>query len=409
MKRKECLVCQNDNLTEIINLGSHAYADTFISEQRQFEALPVYMLFCNLCKKCGQIQTGVETKPEERYGLHNYSYTSANSASSKNHWKKYTTEVLEKLLIEKKSTIIEIGSNDGFLLSQFKKSGHDVLGVDASDYMCKIAIEKGIPSISTIFNEHTSKKIKQKVKTAPNLIVANNVFNHSDEPISFAKGVNNLLKPGGYFVFELPYWRCSIESMKIDQIYHEHVSYFTARSSKQLMNSTGFEILDIEVVDYHGGSIRVYAKKVKNDPINNPIVDKMIQDETHLFELSTYQEMMSSFDKSKHRFVSKLINMKSREKKIVAVGAAAKGNTFLTYLNLDTSILDYVTDASRHKQGKYTPLTNIPIVDDSILKNYDDVCVLILSWNLAKKLGPKLKKINPNLEIISFYEERNEV
>lgn len=405
MKRETCLICDNPNMIEIIDLGHHAYADTFIAPERRCDSLPVYKLGCELCTKCGQIQTLSKTNPKERYRLHDYSYTSANSETAKNHWSQYAATVSEILHLEPESYIIEVGSNDGFLLDQFKSRGHTVLGVDAATYVADIARKRGIPTVVSIFDRDSVDIVKNRDPREADVVIANNVFNHSEDPLSFAAGAHALLREGGYFVYELPYWCCSIDSQKIDQVYHEHVSYFTARSSAEIMKRTGFNIIHTDIVPYHGGSLRVYAQKsTTQDPQHTSSLKSLIQKERFLFTTQTYDDIMKMLNKRKYEFLAQVAYLKSLGEKVVAVGAAAKGNTFLNFINLDNSMVDYVTDASLHKQGKYTPLTNIPIVSDAILKDYEKVYVIILSWNLADKLKPKLREINPQIEFLDFYE-----
>jgi len=405
MKREACLICNNLDMIEILDLGNHAYADTFIAADRCCDSLPVYKLGCELCTNCGQIQTLSKTSPQERYLMHNYSYTSANSETAKNHWTQYATAVSKSLHLEAGSYIIEVGSNDGFLLDQFKTQGHTVLGIDAAPYVAEIAIERGIPTIVSIFDSSTAEVVKEEHPREADMVIANNVFNHSENPLSFALGAHALLRNGGYFVYELPYWSCSIDSQKIDQVYHEHVSYFTARSSAEIMKRAGFNIIKTDIVPYHGGSLRVYAqKRTTQDVQHTSSLKSLIQKEHSLFTVQTYDDIMKNLNKRKYEFLAQVSSLKSLGESIVAIGAAAKGNTFLNFLNLDNSMVDYVTDTSPHKQGKYTPLTNIPIVNDTILKHYEKVYVIILSWNLADKLKPKLKEINPKIEFLDFYE-----
>ena len=405
MKREACLICDNPNMIEILDLGHHAYADTFISPDRCCNSLPVYKLGCELCTNCGQIQTLSKTRPEERYRLHDYSYTSANSETAKNHWTQYAATVSDTLHLESDSYVIEVGSNDGFLLDQFKSRGNTVLGIDAATYVAEIARQRGIPTIVSIFDCGAVEVVKEEHPREADVVIANNVFNHSEDPLSFAMGAHALLRDGGYFVYELPYWSCSIDSQKIDQVYHEHVSYFTARSSAEIMERAGFNIIKTDIVPYHGGSLRVYAqKRTTQDAQHTSSLKSLIQKEHSLFTTQTYDDIMKTLKKRKYEFLAQVAYLKSLGENVVAVGAAAKGNTFLNFVNLDNSMVDYVTDASPHKQGKYTPLTNIPIVSDAILKDYEKVYVIILSWNLANKLKPKLREINPQIEFLDFYE-----
>ena len=405
MKRNSCLICQGKNLHDIIDLGNQPYADTFIHKKNSHIMLPVYRLSCTLCEECGQVQTKAITNPAERYNLFDYSYTSSNSSVAKNHWNSYNKEVVKKLDITNSDRVCEIGSNDGYLLKLFKDSQNAILGIDASKYLVNIANSNGIPTVECLFDNKNSQKILESHDKF-NLVMANNVFNHSNEPLSFANGVNNLLCEGGHFVFEVPYWKNTIDSHKIDQVYHEHVSYFTATSTKRIMEKTGFNIVDIKVVDYHGGSLRVYAKKTYNMSTNCAQLDELIHTEEHLFDKKTYQNLRDDLERKKILFLKDILKIKTEKNcPIIAIGAAAKGNTFLNYMNLDSTIIDYVTDSSVHKQGKVTPLTNITITSDDILSEYGEVHAIILSWNLSDKIKEKLRLINKDIQFINFYKD----
>ena len=392
-------------IKKIIDLGIHPFADTFIEKNQFGNSEPVYPLQCSLDKDSGEIKLIYDTKADERYNLYKYSYTSSNSKYSRNHWKNYAIEVSKKVNLLAGSKVVEIGSNDGFLSKQFQNMGHKVVAVDASEEMSKLSSDLGIPTLTTLFDETASDTIIKKHGCA-NLVVANNVFNHSNNPLEFAQSVANILNDGGVFVYELPYWLYTIKTKKFDQIYHEHVSYFTVKYSYDLLSRVGLEIFDIQVVDYHGGSLRVFAKKVSDTSSESLIVKNMIKEEEEfgLFDESTYKEFMKNITSRRNRFLKKIYTIKSEGHPIIGVGAAAKGNTFLNFYNLDNTVLDYITDSSEYKQGKYTPLTRIPIVGDEIFAKYDKVYALILSWNISGILKKKLKEINNKIEFLSLSE-----
>ncbi len=394
-------------MSKIIDLGMHPFADTFISKEQLGTSEPVYLLQCFLNKDDGEIRLGIDTKADERYNLYNYSYTSSNSKFSRKHWTDYAEEVTSKVFPNKDiygRKAVEIGSNDGFLTHKFMGRGLDIVGVDPSRYMAEIATSKGIETYIKLFNKETAEEIRDDFGEV-DLIVANNVFNHANNPLNFAQGVVNLLKPNGVFVYELPYWYHTIRDKKFDQIYHEHVTYFTVKSSYELLRKVGLEVTDVEVVNYHGGSIRVFSKQKENVTLQNHI-GQMIKEEEEfgLFEESTYTEFMTELYEKRNKFMREIYRIKSEGYPIVGVGAAAKGNTFLNFYNLDSTVLDYVTDASEHKQGKYTPLTRIPIVGDEIFAKYDKVYALILSWNISDIIKENLKKINNKIEFLSLPE-----
>jgi len=400
---RRCLI-SNKPVTKILDLGMHPYADTFIPKQMLGLTEPVFPLQCYLNSDSGQVQLGYMTHDYDRYNLYTYSYTSSNSKFAKAHWDAYYKQLKQTLGVSD-SLVVEIGSNDGYLAYQFLQDGNTVVGVDSSALMCKIAEEKGLTTVNSVFNSDTAAELLEGYGKA-SLIIANNVFNHSNNPVDFAVGIANLLDDNGVFVFELPYWKCSVESGKFDQVYHEHVSYFTIKSSFNLLAKAGLNLVDFEVVDYHGGSIRVFAKKAKQDIVMVDKVQRTIKEETSmgLFDPDTYRQWQADLVRSRDKFLGKLYTIKYLEPEvpIIGVGAAAKANTFLNFYNLDSSVLDYVTDSSEHKQGKYTPLTRIPIVGDEVFAQYPKAYALILSWNISNDLKDILLNINPNIKFLTL-------
>lgn len=401
----KCLITGGDVL-DILDFGMHPYADTFISEQQLNLSEPVFPLQCTINPQSGQIQLKYVSNDDDRYNLYEYSYTSANSQFSRNHWDNYFETVKNRYQLQDKS-VLEIGSNDGYLISKFKNVSKQFLGIDSSKEMCKIANENGTDTINAIFNLNLAEELK--LSGSWDIVIANNVFNHSNDPVNFAAGVSHLLSESGVFIFELPYWGKTLESGKFDQVYHEHVSYFTLKSSLNLLTKVGLQISDFEIVDYHGGSIRVYAQKV-NSPIEvSSLVKNFIKEEEGrgLFDIETYKNFQKDIINKRNNFLNQLYKIKTNNPNsvIIGVGAAAKANTFLNYYKIDKTILDYITDSSRYKQGKYTPLTRIPIVSDNIFSQYSDdteVYALILSWNISDQLKSNLLSINPNVKFINL-------
>ncbi len=391
---------------EILNLGFHPYADTFIDKKYFHHSEPIYQLACELNKTNYLIQNKIKTSDFDRYNLYDYSYTSSNSSYSKNYWKKYFLDIHKYLKINnkinKKSKILEIGSNDGYLLSQFRNKNFPVLGIDASKKMSQIANKKKIKTLNMLFNFKNSKKIK-KVYKKFNLIIANNVLNHSNDPEDFIKAAKNLMANHAVLIFEFPYWSNLIKDMKFDQIYHEHVSYFTVKYLKSFLQKINLSITNIQETEYHGGSLRVFVEN-KKSLLGDQLVKNYIKKEEAqgLFKKKTYDNFMQKLRKRKILLVKKILNFKSLNYKIVGVGAAAKANTFINYMGFNNETIDFVTDISKFKIGKWLPLSRIPIKSDDNLRDIKKLCVIVLSWNLHKILKPKILKINKYAKIISF-------
>ena len=401
--RIKCLICNRKNLKKILTLGNQPFADTFINKYDLKKAEPLKKLELDICSDCGSVQTKYSTNTFQRYNLYNYSYTSSNSNFSRTHWTNYAKSLIEELKINKKTKVFEIGSNDGFLLKNFKKySKCQVVGADASNYMTKLSIKNKIKTYQMIFNFNSSKKLIKK-EGKFDLIVANNVFNHSDKPLDFLKGVQNALNDNGVFVFELPYWLDSVLSKKFDQVYHEHVTYFNFKMISNLIKNKNLHILKIQKVNYHGGSIRVFLKKSNSFNKKN-YINKFIKREIDcgLFKLKTYDNLETFIINKKNLIHKKINTLKRKKYVIVGIGAAAKANTLINTFDLNTKHIDFITDASEHKIGKFTPKSRIPIYNDKFLTKYENIYAIILSWNISKALKKKLININNKIKFIGI-------
>ncbi len=396
--RNRCLSCKSKNLKEIINLGFHSFADRFIYKKDLKKIDPKYPLILDICSNCKFIQSRAITDPKKRYSEVDYSYTSSNSNYSKKHWIDFAKKINNELNVKEK-TIYEIGSNDGFLIHQFKLMGANVLGIDASKFMTKIS-KKKVNTINCIFNFNQSKKIKKKFGKA-DIIIANNVFNHSDDPRNFLNGIYNLLKKNSIFIFEQPYFAKGLYSLKFDQIYHEHISYFTSKNIKSLLENNNFKIVSMKENSYHGGSLRTTCVK-KNSNIKGRKINKLIDSEkkNKIYNISYYQKFNQKINFEKNKLIHKIKQFKNNGYKIAGIGAGAKSNTFLTFHNFNNKLIDFLTDTSRYKIDKYTPLTRIPIRSDLELKKHKKLICIILSWNISKIIVYKIKKLNKKMKII---------
>jgi hypothetical protein len=379
----------------IIDLGMHPYADSFIKEKDLGKNEPVYPLVVEMDAHTGYIGTKYKTDPYERYA--DYTYTSSNSKYARDHWDEFARCVPAP----SDSTVIEIGSNDGYLVAKYLPN--TVIGVDASHEMGTLALEHGVLPITGLFNRKLAETLVKEFKNI-GLIISNNVLNHTNELFDFIGGIEILMKNPGFksnnarWVFEVPYWKWQIDNEKIDQIYHEHVSYFTVKYLKYALKyAGGLTINNVKEIEYHGGSLRVIASL---DPTEDPAVEYMISQEKYLFNLGTYDNLMRKINKKKYLTLRMLYKLKLDGQKIVGLGAAAKGNTWLNFHKVDSSIIEFITDASPLKQGRYTPLSRIPIYDDEKLRGREYIYVQMLSWNISNSIKEKLRQINPFLVFI---------
>lgn len=400
LSSNKCII-DGSNMVEIIDLGMHPYADTFIPYERIHESEPVFPLKCGLCSECGLVQLIHLTNPDSRYGMYDYSYTSSNSEYARAHWSSFADAAISSQ--ESAVKVLEIGSNDGFLLGQFVSKGCEVLGFDSSEAMTKIANDQGIPTINGIFGLSEAEKLAA-ADSSFDLILANNVLNHSNDPIDFLKGVEILLTQKGRFIFEVPYWLCSIQSRNFDQIYHEHISYFTISSLSRIIEHTELKIFDITLNEYHGGSLKVTL--TNSNILEPPNWSHLIEAEqiAKLSDIETYREFMEEVKNKRSRLLIKIhqILLTESNASIVLAGAAAKANTFINFYRLDSTIVRCITDNSPYKVGKYTPLSRIPIVKDEELATIENAYILITAWNIRDLIMDQVLKINPDAKELSY-------
>ena len=386
---------------KILDFGQHAYADTFIAPDQLNLSEPVFPLQVFMNADSGSIQLGYISNAEDRYSLYSYSYTSSNSATARAHWDEYAATVKRRCYDPK--FVVELGSNDGYLINQFRGEGVRAMGIDPSMDMCRIAKERGVEVMPALFCEPVAKDLRTRVGGA-NVIMANNVFNHANDPVSFARAVAQLLADDGVFVFEVPYWLSMIESGRFtDMVYHEHPTYFTIKMAWNVLQAAGLEITDFDVVDYHGGSLRVFARRATGSAVPVQIEDAIAREtQIGLFDSRFYQVTQRRFEQQRDAWLHEFYKLRMAEPDAVfiGVGAAAKANTWLTWHGLNKTHLKYVTDASAFKQGKYTPLSRIPIAHDLVFAEYERPYALILSWNIGEGLRQAILNINPNTRFI---------
>lgn len=395
----KCIVCEKTTLEKVITLGFHPLADTFLKKEQLLSPQKMYPLNCLLCKNCGHLRNEIFVSREERYVESNYSYTSSNSPSAMAHWDEFCETVSNFIKLKPNDTVIEFGSNDGYLLKQFQKKGAKVTGIDPSPVVAKIANKNGLYTIcdflgSKAIDSATKKNGKAKV------ICGNNVLNHIEKINEAILAIKSGLKSNGFLVIEVPSLRDTIQKYLFDMIFHEHVSTFSIKSIDCLFKKHGLYIANVENIPYHGGSHRIYASP---DPKKyNKDVNKYIkrEEKDKLFNAVTYKKFMRKIIKDKNNVLAKIYSLKQNGKTIVAVGAGARSNTLLNFYKLDATVIDFITDASKHKIGKFTLGSNIEVKADSALASKNINVALITGWNIGKYLIQKIKKINNKIEFI---------
>src|SRR3989344_1977505 len=389
-KNTNCRVCKSTNLQKVISLGKMPPANAFMKKEDLGEDEPSFPLELYFCKGCGFVQLIDVVDPELLFK--NYVYVSSTSPVFVQHFKDLAYNIISKFNLPKNSLIVDIGSNDGILLRPFKDKGMKVLGIDPAEKIAEMATKNGIETMPVFFNASVAKDIAQ-TRGKAKFISATSVFSHVDDLNEFLDGVNELLDNDGVFLIEVYYLKELLEKNLFDTIYHEHLSYFTAKTMSHLMERKGLELFDVEVTDTHGGSLRAYAQRKKGShKISHSVKDFIKREEDmKLDKIDTYLEFAKKIDSNKKALLELLKDLKSKNKKIVGYGAPAKGNTLLNYFGIGTDYLDYIVDDSAWKQGLYTPGMHIPVVSAEFLAKQKPDYILILAWNFAK---PIMKKLN---------------
>lgn len=387
-----CQLCTYEFGNPIIDLGEHPLGDHFLKEEELKDPEKRYPLVVTQCPQCGHAQLLVDVPASERYQTHEYSYTASNSAASRAHFEELATWTTERKSLAPESLVVDIGSNDGTLLSYFKEQTHcNLFGVDPSPNIALIAQERGVPTVVDLFGASAVAHIGRRA----DVVTSTNTFNHISDVRGFMDSIDSLLAPGGLFVFEVPYLLDLVRQTAFDTIYLEHILYFAVRPFAQFFASRGYGIVHIERTSYMGGSIRVAVQK---GVTHAPAVAVLIAEEegAQLFLSDTYKAFMTRVGTLKENLMAELHSLGAQNAVVMGVGAATKGNTLLNYCGITTKEVRCVTDSSPLKVGKYTPGSRLPILTDDALQ--DATHALILPWNIAEFLQKKLQR--PGLSFI---------
>jgi len=385
MKLENCRICGNGELKRILNLGEMPLANAFIDKNQLSDTEKHYPLRVVWCDKCGLLQIDEVVSPVVLFK--NYIYVSGTSDFLRKHFEGMATDIVGIFNLNNDSVVIDIASNDGTLLKEFKKLNVKVLGIEPAVNISKIAEQNGIKTINDFFSEAVSVElVKQTGKV--DVITATNVVAHINDLDDLLKGVSHLLKEDGVFVMEVPYLVDLLDKTEFDTIYHEHLSYFAVRPLLKLFEKHDFKLIDVKRVNIHGGTIRVYASKNNSNNEVKKSANQLISMEITmgLDQEKTYLEFAERIENLKDNTINLLRDLKSQNKVIIGYGAAAKGNVLLNYYQIGTELIDFIVDMNPMKQGMFTPGLHIPVhPTDKILKVKPDY-ILILAWNFADEI-----------------------
>jgi SAM-dependent methyltransferase len=384
-----CRMCGSAKLHKFLDLGFTPPADQFRRRDQLREPDVYYPLEVMMCDDCALAQLSHVVSPEILY-RNDYPYESSTTRTGQEHWSEFAASVVRRLALGPQDLAVDLGSNVGVLLGAFRSNGLRVQGVDPAANIVMIARSQGIDTICDFFNEDTAKQIVAE-KGHASVVTATNVFAHVDDLDAFMRSVCHLLGERGVFIFEAPYFVNLLKRNEYDTIYHEHLSYLSAKPLVPFFRKHGLEVFDIEERDIHGGSFRVYVGRPGHWPVA-PVVDRMVQAETKLgiHRHDVLQEFARAVRKNKEDLIWVLHSLKHEGKRIAAVSAPAKGMTLLNYCRIDSDVLDFVTEKSALKIGRYTPGAHIPVVSDAELLTRQPDYALLLAWNFADEIMKNL-------------------
>jgi hypothetical protein len=402
-----CRGCIKSLSLTFLDLGASPIANDLVSKEKLATPEIFYPLCVMTCSECSLVQLP-EVASREALFRADYVYFSSYSSSWLAHSRKYASKMIQLVDLNEHDLVIEVASNDGYLLQYFLEDGIQVLGIEPSSGVAEVAIEKGVPTVVDFFGTELATKLA--VKQKPKLILGNNVLAHVPDLHDFIQGFSILVEESGLITFEFPHLINLIANNQFDTIYHEHYSYLSVTALIPLFKSHGLKIVDVEELNTHGGSLRIYVAKMQSHWEETDSVDLILKKEAEFDPRSNliWKCLQEKTLIVKMDLISELIHCKRMGLKVAAYGAAAKGNTLLNYCGIKSDLIDYVVDLNIHKQGKYLPGSKIPIVGlEHLAENIPDV-LLVLPWNLSDEIKNQLSEFSqsgmrflraiPNLE-----------
>lgn len=369
-----------------LDLGFAPPSNAYLGKEDLNHPEVYFPLKIKVCDQCWLVQTEDYVQADKLFG-HDYAYFSSTSPSWLTYAKKYAEKMIIELGLNNQSFVIEVASNDGYLLRNFVDTDIPCLGIEPAYNTATAAEQLGIPVMMEFFGETLGKQLAKKSRQA-DLIVGNNVYAHVPDINDFTLGLKAALKPRGTITLEFPHLMRLIEQAQFDTVYHEHFSYLSLQTVIQIFSAAGLRIFNVEELPTHGGSLRVYGCHQDDPRSTQAAVNSILQKEIQhrLQDLNTYLKFQSRTDKIKDDLLSFLIEQKRAGKKVAAYGAAAKGNTLLNYAGIKSDLIGFVCDAAKAKQGKFMPGSHIPILHPSEMFKRQFDYILILPWNIAKEV-----------------------
>ncbi len=384
--RAKCRFCKAELKHTFVDLGMSPLCESYLRPEQLNEMEPFYPLHVFVCERCFLVQLEEFVSPDHIFS--EYAYFSSYSDSWLDHCQRYTALMRDRFHLDEKSLVVEVASNDGYLLQYFVQKGIPVLGIEPAANIAKVAEEKRVPTLVKFFGRNLAAELSEQGQQA-DLLVGNNVLAQVPDLCDFVAGLKTLLKPRGVLTMEFPHLLRLMEENQFDTIYHEHFSYFSFLTAQAIFRAHGLELFDIDELPTHGGSLRIYGRHSEDSskPVTCRVHELSAREKAAgLSNLECYSSFSEKVKKTKRELLRCLIRAKDQGRSIVGYGAPGKGNTLLNYCGVGPDLIDYTVDRNPYKQGRFTPGTHIPICSPQRICETRPDYLLILPWNLKSEI-----------------------
>jgi len=379
-----CRSCEHKGLQKVLQLGKTPLANALLQEDQLSQEEQSYPLELVFCPGCSLLQITETVEPEKLFS--HYLYFSSFSDTMLAHAKTLVERLIQERKLGKESLVIELASNDGYLLQYYQKRGIHVLGIEPAENVAQVAKQRGIPTRQTFFGTEEAERLLEEGKVA-DIVHVHNVLAHVADHHDFVKGMQMILKEDGMVVIEAPYVRDTLKHCEFDQIYHEHLCYFSLTSLRHLLRNHNLEVSHVELLPIHGGSLRVFVSHTGRMKPSRAVWSLLEEEKGWgVDQIDCYKDFAHRAKILRESLSTLLQDLKKQGKSIAAYGASAKGSTLLHFCGIGSDLLDFVVDRNTHKQGHFTPGTHLPISKpERLLEESPDV-TLLLTWNFADEI-----------------------
>ena len=388
-----CRLCGSENLRSILDLGATPPCERFLTAEQLDDPEPTFPLHLRLCENCLLLQIPALITPEDTFT--DYAYFSSYSDSWVSHAKRFVDDAAERLSLDNSSLMVEVASNDGYLLQHAVARGIPCVGIEPSVNVGAAAREKGVPTVTAFLDEDSAARVRAEYGAA-NLVAANNVYAHIPDLLGFTRALRALLADDGWLSIEVHHALNLVKLGQFDTIYHEHFQYYTVLSAQRALATAGLSLVDVELIPTHGGSIRLWARPEEIGAEQSPRVAEVlaVEREAGLHDVEGYLDLRPRTEKVRQDLLRFLLDKHAEGARVVGYGAPGKGNTLLNYCGIRSDLLEYTVDRNPYKHGRFTPGTRIPIhAPEQIDTDQPDV-VVVLPWNLETEITEQLSYVS---------------